>query len=759
MRFAQAHRNKSWSWRRYLALCLLAAAVIAGASGSPRAHALASLDPAPWDQATPGVDYVADELVVGFKADLFSVPVDDPASLSPDQVAQLHSELKARAASLAQAYGYQVRDTSPAIPVALLRLPAGTTPLAAMAALRDDSRVAFAEPNTISSVEQTTPADPCWSDATDPCFNNQKGHATDVGAQRGWDTIAVDFSVRIAVLDTGFHFDHPDKWYDVSTTEDRDFVTDYGPGYYTFCAGGLPTWRNYDLTGYDADALQWMDLQPNQAGTCLLQTPSAAGSHGTKVAGTIASAWENGEGGVGVVGRLHLGASGSVTIIPIQVLDNAGGGTSYDIAQGILYAGGLPASNGQGGAVVMPRADIVNMSFGGSLPTVYEQGAVGLANLAGALLIASVGNDGVPLPSFPAWYAQVLSVSAIDTSEALANYLPGWASNWGKVELTAPGDSVYTTGYDYSGCPMLPAGPCVAALGGAPTYAAASGTSLAAPHVAGIAALYKAHNDSATNADLRQMLLDFAADWGQPGPDPQFGYGLVQAAPGRGVALVTDRGLATVYLVSKATGTVQAVAAPGGNFTFLNVQPGQYFLLAATDEDQDGIFGETGEAVGAGGGGGALQNAQARFWPGGTINGTINFPLGWPGAEPEPANNASTGAGAMFVGLYAEASYSGVADIDWFRFQAPADGFYRIWTEGRNTVECREEFNEMDPMISLYGDPTLAPLASDLDGGEGSCAEIASTWLTRGKTYFVTVESQGIAPDVGFATILHIDGP
>lgn len=743
----------------FVVLCLLAVMLLVGAQGIPRATAATSDELPPgtlsWDDAEPGKDYVRDELVVGFKTSLFSVPADNPIALSPDQITQLHSELKTQAAALTQAYGYQVRDTSPAIPVALVRLPPTTTPLAAMAALQNDPRVAFAEPNQISTIDQTTPSDPCWSDDTDLCFDLQKAHFTDVGAQRGWDTLPLDYTVRIAVIDSGFHFEHPDKWYDVSQIEDRDFVS-LGLSYVDPCTfNTFP--RDWDLAGYDNDAQQMMDLEIDSFSLCL--EGSDSGSHGTKVTGVIASAWENDEGGAGTVGRIHQAPSGIATIIPIQALDVAGSGTAFDTAQAILYAGGLPASNGHGGVVGMPRADIVNMSFASFFPSALQQAAVGLANLNGALLIAAVGNDAVPLPTFPAWYPDVISVSAIDTSENLASF-----SNSGKVDVTAPGVSVYTTGYDYSSCALVAVVPCVAATGGAPNYASTNGTSFAAPHVTGIAALYKAHNDFATNVQLRQMLFDYAADWGIPGSDPLFGNGLVQAAPGRGVALVTDWGPMAAYLVDKTTGAVRSTSANAltGDFQFLNVPAGEYFLLAARDTDEDGIFGETGEAVGAGGGGGALQNAQTRSWPGGNMNGTINFALGWPGTEPELANNTYTGASATFVGLYAEASYlpiSGTVEIDWFRFRVPSDGNYRIWTEGRNTIECREEFNEMDPMITLYGDPKLPPLAQDSNSGEGNCAEIPSYFLTTGQWYFVAVESEGAAPEIGFATILHIDGP
>src|SRR5262249_1929043 len=77
------------------------------------------------------------------------------------------------------------------------------------------------------------------------------------------------------------------------------------------------------------------------------------------------------------------------------------------------------------------------------------------------------------------------------------------------------------------------------------------------------------------------------------------------------------------------------------------------------DPGGDGVYAETGEGVGAASGGGPLQNAQPVYWPGGTISSTLAFPLDWPGAEPEPANDTYAGAGAIFAGFYAEVAYSG----------------------------------------------------------------------------------------------------
>ena len=701
------------------------------------------------ENATAGVDYVADEIVVGFKAGLFSVAVDNPANLSPEAVKTLHRELQRQAGRLAGEMGYELRDTSPAVPVALMRLPAGTTPLAAISRLRGDRRLAFVEVNALARVSTTIPSDPDYS--------LQKAHLTDVGAQRAWDMVELsDYSPRIAVIDTGFHFEHPDRWTRVSDTEDRDFVT---PGPIVLCPfGGLPSPRDWDGLGYDGDATEVMDLELALAFPCPSLQSNPAGSHGTKVAGTIGAWWGNGQGGVGVLGRLHLTNNAArPTIIPIQVFNALGTSTSYDIGQGILYASGLPASNGAGGTVTMLRADIANMSFGGPLPTIYQALMVMAADLSGVLLIAASGNKATAAPaapSFPAWWPPVISVSAVAQDETLASF-----SNFGKVELTAPGVDIRTTQYDYSGCSTVLWLPCVAAFGGVPGYGQASGTSLAAPHVAAIAALYKMHDDSLTSSQLRALLLANAADLGPPGPDIFFGAGLVQAAPGRGVGLVANHGPVTAYLVNRTTGAILStpVTALSNNFQFLNVPAGEYYTLAASDPDGDGRFGETAESLGASGGGG-LQNARTQLLPAGNFNGTVNFSLGWPEQEPEPLNDGWAGAGTTFVGFYAEATYSGANDTDWFTFVVPSNGLYRIWTEGRNTIECRELFNEMNPSLSLYHDPLLAPLASDSNSGEGDCAEI-SAQLTAGTKYFVAVTSEGSAPAIGDATILHIDGP
>jgi len=311
---------------RWTCRALVAAVALAAAVGTTSADTPYEFPPETrrWKDAVPGKDYVANELLVAFEPELFSVSTDNPAALTLEQVTQLHGELKAVAATLAHGRGYQVLDTSPFALVALMRLPAATSPLTAMASLKNDPRVAFVEPNGISKAEET-PTDPCWTAGGANGCPQQKTNFTVIGAQRGWDAPVLDYTLKIAVLDTGFHFEHPDKWGHLLTTEDYDFVS---PTYsYTRCVFPLiMAPRDWDGGGYDTDALQGMDLSASSPfdPNCPLK-PSAGGSHGTMVTGTIASAWNNGLGGVGTLGGVLLVDPGSPPeIVPIQVLDVTG---------------------------------------------------------------------------------------------------------------------------------------------------------------------------------------------------------------------------------------------------------------------------------------------------------------------------------------------------------------------------------------------------------------------------------------------------
>jgi thermitase len=193
--------------------------------------------------------------------------------------------------------------------------------------------------------------------------------------------------------------------------------------------------------------------------------PEDGNGHGTHVAGIAASITNN---GVGIAGVAPL-----ASIVPLRVLDNNGQGTTGNVGNGLVYA----ANNG---------IQVVNLSLGGPTGEAFLQAAVQYAWDRGAVIIAAAGNDNTSYPIVPASYPNVIAVASTNPSDLKSNF-----SNYGSwVDMAAPGDNILST-----------------YLGG--SYAYLSGTSMAAPHVAGVAALLAARGK--TNAQIRDALC-FASD-------------------------------------------------------------------------------------------------------------------------------------------------------------------------------------------------------------------------------------------------------
>ncbi len=206
--------------------------------------------------------------------------------------------------------------------------------------------------------------------------------------------------------------------------------------------------------------------------------------HGTHVAGTIA-ALDNSIGVVGVAPQTSLLAA--------KVLNRQGSGYTSDVIAGIEYC-------------VLNGAEVISMSLGSSSDTQTLHDAVDAAYASGSLLVAAAGNDYGGQVSYPAAYDSVIAVSATDSNDNLASF-----SNIGpQVELAAPGVNVLSTW-----------------LGGG--YNTISGTSMATPHVSGVAALAIQANPSMSNLEIRALMQNTADDLGSAGKDNLFGYGLVNA--------------------------------------------------------------------------------------------------------------------------------------------------------------------------------------------------------------------------------------
>ncbi len=297
-------------------------------------------------------------------------------------------------------------------------------------------------------------------------FYDKQWHYPQIKLPQAWDVTQGSASVVVAVLDTGIVSSHPD--------------------FAGRLVGGYDMISNPQIAG-DGDG---RDPDPEDVGD--FQTPQGSSFHGTHVAGTIGANGNDGQGVAGVDWNCRL--------MTVRVLGQ-GGGTVDDIANGILYAAGLPNASG-----VLPpqRADIVNMSLGGpGLSPVLEQ-ACNQAAAAGVLLVAAAGNDNSDQPNSPAAFDSVLSVGAVDLARQRAPY-----SNFSPtVDIWAPGGDM---GADRNN-DGFPDGvlSTMANDQGQLFFKFENGTSMASPHVAGVAALVKAANPSLTAADLRNVLIGSA---------------------------------------------------------------------------------------------------------------------------------------------------------------------------------------------------------------------------------------------------------
>ena len=207
--------------------------------------------------------------------------------------------------------------------------------------------------------------------------------------------------------------------------------------------------------------------------------------HGTHVAG-IAAAWtDNGQGVAGV--------SWGARLMALKVLNARGTGSYADVASAVIYA----ADNG---------AKIINLSLGGDYDSQTLHDALIYAHNAGCVLAAATGNDGGSVVLYPAQYAEALAVAATGSTDQRA-----WFSNYGpEVDVAAPGVSIYST---YRG-------------GG---YISMSGTSMATPYVAGLAALIWSEYPGYTNDQVEGRVEMTAVDRGTPGWDQYYGHGRIDA--------------------------------------------------------------------------------------------------------------------------------------------------------------------------------------------------------------------------------------
>ncbi|HEX8681947.1 MAG TPA: S8 family peptidase [Ardenticatenaceae bacterium] len=348
-------------------------------------------------------------------------------------------------------------------------------------------------PQVLSQAPRTEPIYP-----NDFFFTERQWTLRQINAPGGW-RITTGGEVIIAIIDSGVDYDHPDL-----------------AGHFVDPA----LWRNFVN-----DPTDDRDDDPTD--------PNDYNGHGTHVAGIIAAASNNGQGITGV--------SWGARILPLKVLRNRdGAGPISGIAQAIEYA----ADNG---------AQIINLSLGGRTRVQALQDAITYARSKGVLVVASAGNyfheDNAP--SYPGAMDGVVAVAGTTINDSHSCY-----SNVGDyVDVAAPGgQGGREGGVSCNGTKVWSTIPLSLSQEGDEHrgYGWKSGTSMAAPHVAGLAALLLSERPGLTHDELEAIIESNADDLGDPGRDSVFGAGRINAR----------RALEAVwYLNHPVNGQLQAEAA------------------------------------------------------------------------------------------------------------------------------------------------------------------------------------------------------
>ena len=314
----------------------------------------------------------------------------------------------------------------------------------------------------------------------DPQFGSQWG-LTKINAPAAWDISTGSPSVVVGIIDSGCDLDHPELAPLLVNGFDMvDLGTNPTP----------PAGFRFegDFSGRDA-------------------IPEDEVGHGTHVAGTIAALSNNGVQVAGVGWQTKIMPVKALTRM-VRISDGQvrGVGSSADVAAAIRWA----ADHG---------AHVINMSLGADAPTTVESDAVAYAIGKGVVVVAAMGNNGTSNPSYPAAYPGVVAVGAIDSADKRASF----SQTGAHISLAAPGVGILSTYL----------------AGGTTTM---SGTSMATPHVAGVAALIKAVKPSATGAEIADILRSTARPLrdnpGDPVPSDAYGHGCLDAH----AALVKARG-------------------------------------------------------------------------------------------------------------------------------------------------------------------------------------------------------------------------
>ena len=379
--------------------------------------------------------------------------------------------------------------------------------------LESDPGIARVEPDFVYRFRRI-PNDALWSSQWDKRI---------VGAPAVWDVTLGSSDIICVGIDTGIDWNHPDLtpnlWVNPGEDLDGDGVAWTDPGYpgdYDDLNG-----TDDDGNGHMDDFLGWDFIYG--IGNCATGEDCDSQMdndmfglhpHGTHVGGIMAA---RGNNDIGVAGMCWLG---KLMGIRAGYIDRQGEGGIPASAElpAILYA----VANG---------ARVINMSYGGGGGSSYSEEVMDIAWDAGAILFAASGNDGSTDPQYPAAYENVIAVNATESNDHLS-----WWSNRGTwTDLCAPGSGIMSTVIN--------------------SYGTMSGTSMASPNAAGVAALVWSLFPEMTNAQLRDLLQNTAENIAaqNPGvPPANLGHGRVDAE--NAVAAFYPQLQVTDFTLSDASG-------------------------------------------------------------------------------------------------------------------------------------------------------------------------------------------------------------
>jgi subtilisin family serine protease len=339
-----------------------------------------------------------------------------------------------------------------------------------------------------------------------------------IEADKAWDVATGSAQVTVAIVDTGVDYNHPDiaanVWNNTGEIpgngiddDHNGYVDDYHGWDFTTCA-------EFDTTGTCAQ----QKVQGNNTSDDM--------GHGTHVAGTIGAVGNNGIGVVGV--------NWSVRLLPVKVFNKQGSGYSSEAASGIIYA----ADNG---------AKVINNSWGPSVRTPDDpltESAIDYAYKKGSIVVFAAGNSNDDVSYYsPANDSEVVTVAATDSNDQKASF-----SNWGsKIDVAAPGVGILSL--KSSTGTMCSSNVIVAS-----NYCHVSGTSMAAPHVSGEAALILSKHPEFTNEEVKAIIKQSADDIGNPGVDQYYGAGRINVS--KALQMTTPPPIAALAILKKVTGVI-----------------------------------------------------------------------------------------------------------------------------------------------------------------------------------------------------------